>query len=1041
MLTWIIETSLRNRVLVAMVALGVLVFGLDATRKARLDVFPDFVPPQVTIQTEAPGLTPDQVELLVTTPLETTLGGVLGLETLRSESIQGLSVIQAVFREGVDVMTIRQAVNERVALAASRLPLGVASPTVEPLTSSTMDVLKIGLVSERIDAMALRDLATWTVQPKLLSVPGVARVNVFGGERRQLQIRFHPDELVARGLAPADVAAAARRATGVVGAGFVDTESQRITIRSEGESPTADILAEVLLQRPSGGTPVRLGDVAEVVETGALKFGDATVQGRPGVLLTVSSQYGSNTLEVTSALEHALDELQPLFDAQGVELFRRLHRPATFIETALGNLRSSLVVGAVLVALVLVPFLGEVRTAAISVVAIPLSLLGAVLTLEWLGATLDTMTLGGLAIAIGEVVDDAIIDVENIVHRLRENALRAEPEPVFQIVLRASGEVRGAVVHATLIVGLVFVPVLTLSGIAGRFFAPLAQAYLLAVSFSLLVALTVTPALCLLLFDGRVRSMTEPRLQTWLKERYERLLERVLDRPRPLVVVSLVASVLAIGVVPFLGGDFLPAFRESHLVLQISEAPGASIDEMLRIGGRVSNELLGWPEIATVEQQVGRAEQGEDTWGPHRSEMHVELSPAAAGHEEQVGDRVRAFLAGIPGIEYEVLSFLDDRVSETLTGETAPFVVNVSGTDLDALERTADRVAAVLQGVPGASEVRVKAPSGSPMLAVRLRPERLVAHGFQPMDVLDAVHLAYQGEVVAQVHRAGRPVDVVAILDEPSRREPGDVASLLVRGVGGELVPLGLLADVELTSGRESILHEDLRRRQSVVCVPRGRDAVSFANEAIATLRKGVPLPPGTDLEFRGTAQAQIEARRELQIESAAVAAGIAVVLWLAFRDLRAVALILVNVPFALVGGVLAILAAGAFDPAIRELTMGSLVGFITLFGITMRNSIVLISRYADLVRETGAAWGRALVVRGARDRVVPIVMTALVTGLGLLPLAVGTGTPGREIEGPMAIVILGGLASSTVLNLALLPVLAGRFGRFEAGGGGAGRR
>jgi CzcA family heavy metal efflux pump len=1029
-LSRIVELSLRFRgIVIALAGVGLL-WGARAALNAKLDVFPAFVPPQVVIQTEAPGFAAEQVESLVTVPIEAALGGVAGLESLRSESIQGLSVITATFGDERDVYAVRQWVAERLATLAGQLPVGIGSPKMEALTSATMDVLKIGLVSDRLSARDLRDLASWTVAPKLRAVSGVARVTVFGGEVRQLQIQLRPEDLLAHRLAASDVIAAARRATGVLGAGFVDTPNQRIVLRTEGQALDPVALGGVVVAR-AAGAPVRLRDVARVVEGAAPRFGDALIQGRAGVLLTLSGQYGSNTLEVTRDLERALAELRPILDQNGVDLFARLHRPASFIEHALRNLRTSVLLGGALVVAVLLPFLGNLRTTLISLAAIPLSLLGAVVVLERFGIALDTMTLGGIAIAIGEVVDDAIIGIENIVRRLRENQLRAEPLSAHRVVHAAVIEVRGPVVYATFVVALVFVPLLTLSGLAGKFFAPLGVAYLLAVMASLVVALTVTPALALASFGGESVAPAEPPLQRWIKTRYREALARRIERPRRMFAAVLVAAVASATVLPFLGGGFLPPFREGHLVLQVSEAPGTSLDEMLRAGRSISAALLAVPGIATVEQQVGRAEQGEDTWGPHRSEFHVEFDAAGNDREGELTDRVHELLAQTPGLQFEVLTFLGDRISETLTGEAAPVVVNLFGPELDTLDAKAAEIARVLASVPGASEVQVTAPPGAPILAIQLRRDALAALGFLPLDVLEAVQIAYQGEVVAQTHRADHAVDVVVILAEERRRDPTAVGSLLVRSAGGAVRPLRALADVVPTDGRFSIRHEGSRRRQTVTCVPRGRDLTSFVADARRAVAERVALPSDYYVEFSGAAQAQAAASRDLLAKCGLAGLGILLVLWLAFGSARLVALVLANVPFGLPGGVLALLLARVFAPGAASLTMGALVGFVTLFGISMRNSLLLIAHYRVLVLEEGAPWNLETAIRGATDRVVPILMTALVTGLGLLPLALGAGTAGREIEGPMATVIVGGLVSSTALNLLVLPALAHRFGRF----------
>jgi Cu/Ag efflux pump CusA len=553
--------------------------------------------------------------------------------------------------------------------------------------------------------MELRTFADWTLKPRLLSVPGVAKCSTFGGEVRQLQIQVLPDRLLAYDLALSDVLAAARVSTGVMGAGFVETRNQRITLQTEGQALTADILGEVVVAH-TNGLSVRLKDVARVVDGAEPKFGDTVVMGRWGVLMTMSSQYGANTMDATKALEAALGEMKPVFEKQGIKLYDRLHRPATFIETALKNVKHSLALGGILVAVVLFLLLGNVRTAFISITAIPLSLLTAVIVMEKCGITINTITLGGLAIALGEVVDDSIIDVENIFRRLRESRAGVPPAPqppdetpgaggtpalpsksIFNIVLNASLEVRRAVVFATFIVALVFMPVLTLTGVQGSFFAPLALSYILAILASLLVALTVTPALAYVVFGKGVGKSEEPHLQRWLKSGYRRVLGLIARWPRALIAVVVVICAVALTRLPSGKGGFLPDFREGHLVLQVHAAPGTSLPAMLQMGTQISHDLLNDTNIATVEQQVGRAELGEDPWGPHRSEFHVELHPMTGEQEEKMADDVRDILKKFPGItSFEVLTFLGDRISETLTGESQPVVVNIFGEDLDMID-------------------------------------------------------------------------------------------------------------------------------------------------------------------------------------------------------------------------------------------------------------------------------------------------------------------------------------------------------------------
>jgi len=1030
MLKRLVELSLSSRGVVITLAVGFICYGLFVTTHAKLDVFPEFVQPQATVQTEAPGLAPEQVEALVTRPVENALNGAGDLDSIRSESIQGLSVVTAVFKEGTDIHIARQMLTERLAQLGGDLPAGVQSPKMEPLTSSTMDLLKFGLTSEKISPMALRTFADWTVRPRLLSVPGVAATKVFGGEVRQMQIQIRPDRLLAFGISVQDVSSAAAEATGVRGAGFVETSAQRLVLQTEGQSLTADQLGEIVVTQRDGRS-IRLKDVANVVEGAEPKFGDAIINGKPGVLITTASQYGANTLEVTRAVEAALENLKPAFAAEGIEYTPALHRPATFIEIALRNMKTSLLLGAVLVAVVLILFLLDLRTALISFTAIPLSLLAAVVVLDHFGVTLNTMTLGGLAAVLGVVVDDAIITVENILRRLRENLSITPPRALFNVVLDATLEVRNAVVYATFVVAMVFVPVLTMSGLQGKFFAPLGVAFILANLASLLVALTVTPALCYALLSHS-KPHEEPVYLRKLKSVHRRVLEKISNRPKTIVAVALLAFIAALATLPFFGGEFLPDFREGHFVVGITMAPGTSLPEMKRLGAQISAELLKIPQIQSVEEQIGRAEGGEDTWGSHRGEMHIELKPTAGEDQEKVQDAIRETLKQFPGVESEVLTFLGDRIGETISGETAQVVVNIFGDDLDVLDDKANEVAAALNKVPGAADVQVSAPPGAPRVMIKLRPDRLTQFGFRPLEVLEAVRTAYQGDVVAQTYEGEKVFDVAVILEPSARQQPESIGDLLVSNPQGVRMPLKQLADVYLTTGRYAILHDGARRRQTITCNPAGRDVASFVADAQKQIDSQVKFPAGVYAEFSGAAQEQKQAQTELLLHSLAATAGIILLLAVVFRKASHLLLVLANLPFALVGGVLAIFLVGYFGESGRgSLSLGTLVGFVTLFGITMRNSIMMISHFEHLVNEEKLPWGADTALRGATERLIPILMTALVTALGLLPLALGSGEAGREIEGPMAVVILGGLVTSTLLNLLVLPTLALRFGKF----------
>ena len=1023
MLKRIVQFSLRHRGVVIALGFVLIAYGLYISTQTRLEVFPEFASPQVIIQTEAPGLSSVEVEQLVTVPIETELNGAPGLEAIRSQSIQGLSVVTLVFRDSTDIYRDRQMVTERMGEIVSRLPQGTGPPRMGPLTSSASLTLLIGLTSTNRSPMELRTFADWTLRPYLLSVPGVAKVDIFGGDVRQLQVQVKPDRLQAYGLSLDQVLTAAQKATGVRGAGFVETSNQRIVIRTIGQALTPQQLGETVLT-PHQGLSVRLKDVADLREAAAPKFGDAQMNGRAGIALLVSSQYQENTMDVTRALERALEQMKPALAAEKIDLNARLFRPANFIENSLQNINYSLLIGGALVAGVLFLFLLDWRTAFISFVSIPLSLLAAVIVLNWCGVSINTITLGGFAIAIGVVVDDAIIDVENILRRLRQNSMLAQPRPLFRVVLDASLEVRGAVVYATFIVAMVFLPVLTMSGVQGRLFAPLGVSFILATLASLAVALTVTPALCYLILS-KVSPHQEPAYVRWLKIQHRRCLAALSQWPGIVMIVTLIVFLGAMATLPFFGGEFLPEFREGHYILHMSAVPGTSLAESIRLGELVTAELMKNPNIRSVCQVAGRAENGEDTYGPQYSELHVDLRPLAGEEAETVEAKIRAALAKFPGLTFTVESYLAERMEETISGATAQFVVNIFGNDLSVLDRTAGEVRGTLAKVPGAVDVNIPAQPGLPEMSVRLRPERLLQYGFEATEVLDAVQTAYQGDIAAQIYEGKRVFDVAVILDEADRKNPETIGSLQLRSALGMMVPLSELADIRPASGRYSVNHEGGQRLQQVTCNVEGRGVASFAAEAERTVAARMPLPPGVFMVYAGTAQAQAQARHDLLVHALLAGAGVVILLALLFGSGRSLLLILTNLPFALIGGVLAVFASGGL------LSVGSLVGFVTLFGITLRNSIMMVSHFEHLVHREGLAWDLETAVRGASERLMPILMTAIVTGLGLLPLAIGSGEAGREIEGPMAIVILGGLVTSTALNLLVLPTFALRYGKF----------
>lgn len=1034
MMSALVRFSIRFHGVVVGLACLLVVYGLYGLTRANLDVFPEFAPTQVVIQTESPGLSADLVEMLVTQPIESTLSGSVGVASMRSQSIPGLSVVTVVFDEHSDIYRNRQMVAERLATLSGQLPRNIV-PNITPLASSASTVLGLGVTSEKRSLLELRTLVDWTIRPHLMSVSGVADVNVFGGDVRQFQIQVNPEKLIRYNLSVQEVLAAAAKVTGVRGAGYIENSNQRILINTEGQAQSAAQLARMAILHRDGQT-VRLGDLGQVVEGAAPAISAAAINGKPGVYLSVQGQLGANTKAVTEAVEKAMHELEPELAAEQIKLYPRLFRPAGFIETAIDGVKTDILVGSVLVIAVLFLFLFNVRTAFISATAIPLSLLTATIVLGYYGIGLNIMVLGGLAIALGEVVDDAIIDTENIFRRLRENRLLDNPLPAHQVVFNASMEVRSSVVYATIIVVLVFLPLLTLSGVAGKLFAPLGYAYISAIVASLVVALTLTPALCYVLFARGKLESSDPPLIRWMKQGYERWLRRI--ERQHVMVVSLAAMLIALGlgILPLFKSQFIPNLHEGHYILHMTAVPGTSAKESLRIGEKVAHIIGNINGVKSVAQWVGRAQNGADTFGTHYSEIEIELGSLSGEEQRAVLKEIREVMAGkdddnpeieaLTGVNFAINTFLTERIEETISGFTSAMVINIHGQNLDALDRDAHAVAAVLGSIPGASDVQIQSPPGTPQLTIRLRPEQLAQWGLQSLDVLENIQAAYEGVQAAQVYQGNRVISVNVMFDPVLRDDLREIGNLPLKNPDGRIVRLKQVADIHQESGRSKILHGGGKRIQTVTCNVHHRDIGSFSAEMKARIKKEVHFAPGNFPTFTGEAEANAKSREDLLVHSLLAGVGVFLMLYIAFGRLRNLLLTFANLPFALIGGVLAALFTGGW------ISLGSLVGFVTLFGITLRNSIMMVSHYQYLVDEENMVWGLETAIKGASERLPSILMTALVTALGLLPLALDSGQPGHEIEGPMATIIVGGLITSTMLNLLILPTIMLHYGRFE---------
>ena len=1038
MMSALVRFSIRFSGVIIGLAMIVVLYGLYSLNHSNLDVFPEFSPTQIIIQTESPGLSAELVESIVTQAIETSIAGTVGIESMRSQSIPGLSIVTIIFDEGSDIYRNRQVIAERLTTLNNKLPQGI-TPNITPLTSSASTVLGFGLTSKTRSLTEIRTLVDWVIVPHLLAIPGVADVNVFGGKVRQLQVQVDPEKMIRYGISLLQIEEAVKKSTGVRGNGYIENKNQRIVINTEGQATSPEKLAQITLLHKNGQT-IRLGDIGQVVEGAAPSISAAAINEETGVYLSVQGQLGANTHGVTLAIERALQELKPSLTTENVTLHEGLFRPANFIEVAIKGVRTDILIGSILVIAILFMFLFNVRTAFISATAIPLSLLTAIVVMSYFNIGLNIMVLGGLAIALGEVVDDAIIDTENIFRRLRENRMLAQPLATHRVVFDASMEVRSSVVYATIIVALVFMPLLTLGGVAGKLFAPLGFAYIAAIIASLAVALTLTPALCYLLLGNAKLESEDPPMIRIIKKWYVKTLHRIEKHYKFIIAISFMFIAIGLGTLPLFKSQFIPALHEGHYIMHMTAVPGTSEQESLRIGKKVSAVIRRIDGVKSVTQWVGRAPNGADSFGTHYSEFEIEIGAISGEEQRRILNRIREELAGeevdddgdgiaeagFIGVNFAINTFLTERIEETISGYAASTVINIYGQDLDALDRDANAVASVVKSIRGATDVLVQSPPGTPQLVIRLRPEKMAQLGLQPTDVLDNIRTAHEGTPITQVYEGNRVIGVSVLLALEARDDVQETGSLPLFNPEGKLLRLRDVADIVQENGRSKILHAGAKRIQTVTANVNGRDMESFTNELKDTLKNDVVLSQGSYLEFTGAAEANAKSKEALILHSLLAGVTVFLMLYIAFGRLRNLLLTFANLPFALFGGVLAIMATGGW------MSIGSLVGFVTLFGITLRNSIMMVSHYQHLVDEENCTWGLETCIRGASERLPSILMTALVTALGLLPLAAASGQPGREIEGPMATIIVGGLITSTILNLLILPTIMLHFGKFE---------
>jgi CzcA family heavy metal efflux pump len=1018
MLSRLIVASVQGRVVVLALCGLLMIYGLRTIQNAPLDVFPEFAPPKVEIQTEAPGLSTEEVESLISVPLENALNGTPGLKTIRSKSVLGLSSVVLLFKEGTDIHKARQYVQERVAAEAVRLPTVARPPVILQPLSSLSRLLKIGLSSKTMSQQDMTVLALWTIRPKLMSVPGVANVAIWGQRDKQYQVLVDPDRLRAHQVTLDQVMRAAQDATVLESGGYVDKPNQRLAVRHRAMvHDPADLARTVVAFQ--GNAPIRLGEVANVQFGSPPPIGDAIINDGPGLLLIVEKQPEGNTLEVTRRVEESLKELAP--GLVGLEMDPTIFRPATFIERAIENLGHALLIGCGLVVVILVLFLFDWRTALISLTAIPLSLVSAVLVLTAFGVTLNTMVIAGLVIALGEVVDDAIIDVENIVRRLRLNRKAGNPMSAFNVVIDASMEVRSAVVYATLIVIIVFLPIFFLEGIAGAFFRPLAMAYILAILASLLVALTVTPALSYMLLTNDRGQHEEAPVARLLRRGYAAILPHLIGRPYTALGIILASFILSGAAATRFGAEFLPEFQETDFLMHFIAKPGASVEEMGRTTILASRELRAIPGVRNFGSHIGRAEVADEVYGPNFTELWISIDPDV--EYDSTLKRIQHAMEGYPGMFCDVQTYLKERSKEVLSGTSYSIVVRLFGPDMETLRVKAKEAEKVMSAVKGVTNLKVESQVLVPQIEVRLRPDAAERYGLTPGHVRRATTTLLRGAKVGEVYEGQKRFDVVVWGEGKCRDDIAAIRALPIDTPVGVLVRLGEVADVMVMPMPNEVKREAASRRLDITCNVQGRDLGAVASEVEETVRN-IQFDTGYHPEFLGEEAVRRESSQRLYALGALALSGVLLVIYSDFGSWRLTNFVAFTLPFALVGGGVGVMLTGG------KVSLGSLVGFVTVLGIAARNGIMLVSHYRHLEDHEGETFGVHMVQRGSEERLAPILMTALATGLALLPLVITGQKPGHEVEYPLAVVILGGLVTSTLLNLFLLPPLYLKFGQ-----------
>ncbi len=1023
----LIQFSLRNRLFVVAFAALVLAYGGYILTKLPVDVFPDLNRPTVTIFTEAEGLAPEEIETLVTFPIETAMNGASGVQRVRSNSTVGLSLVFVEFDWSTDIYRARQIVAEKLQQVSEQLPAN-AKPVLGPISSIMGEIMLVGLTSENpaVNSMELRSIADWQIRQRLLSISGIAQITVIGGDLKQYQVLVDPYKLQHYGVNLHDVQEATKNANVNATGGFLLKEYTEGLIRNLARVKTVDDLANsVVPGGPSTATPLTIGDVADVRLGGPLaKRGDAGVNGKPAVILSIQKQPGASTIQLTDLIQAELDKIQKTLP-EGVKIHAEIFRQSEFIHRAISNVEEALRDGSILVVIVLFLFLLNFRTTFITLTAIPLSMIITAIVFHAFGMSINTMTLGGLAIAIGELVDDAIVDVENVFRRLRENRHAPEPKPVMEVIYRASSEIRNSIVFATIIVVLVFIPLFALGGIEGRIFAPLGIAYITSIISSLFVAVTVTPALCSYLLPKMKRM--EHEKDSWLVRKIKggevRLLQWAVPRTGSILTLVALVFLAAVAVVPFFGREFLPPFNEGSVTINIVSAPGISLKESNRIGSLAEKLVLEVPEVVMTGRRTGRAELDDHAEGVHATEIEVELKASARSRTEILDD-IRSRLDQIPGIGVNLGQPISHRIDHLLSGVRAQIAVKLFGDNLTTLRERAEEIRTAMASVPGIVDLQVEKQVLIPQLHVRIDREQAKKYGVMVGEVAEYGELAMNGLTVGQILEEQRTYDLVLRLKDEARNDPEAIRRIPIDTVDGRVLPLDVLADVEEAKGPNIINRENVRRRIVIQANVSDRDLVSTVAEIQKRIAEDVKLPEGYFVTYGGQFESQASASRLIAVLSIFSFASMFIVLYAHFRSVMFAVQIMLNIPMAFIGSVLGVWLMGG------TMSIATMVGFITLTGIAARNGIMMISHYLHLMEHEGEKFDFKMIVRGTQERLVPVLMTALTAALALIPLVIAAGQPGREILHPVAVVIFSGIFSSTLLDFIVTPLVFWRFGR-----------